>query len=259
MAYSNSFSNPNNIFSDEDIFAWFRLEKVEPKVRPPPQLMTTTTRATLARYEREQAERTKDKSYYDIVSDLAKSKAENETETDDEDDLIEDDRFLTCDQDDEFEYPVPTCTSVFDSYDLSINLNPELPILEHRDAIINTIESNSVTIIQGVTGSGKSTQVPQYILDKYAKQRRYCNIICTQPRRIAATSIAKFVAEKRQWRLGSLIGYQIAMDKLVSEDTRLTFVTTGVFLQKLIKMQNMNQYTHIILDEVSITVWYDRV
>ena len=63
-------------------------------------------------------------------------------------------------------------------------------------------------------------------------------------------SVAKFVAESRGWRLGTLVGYQIAMDKAVSEDTRLTFVTTGVLLKKLVNMKNMNQFTHIILDEV---------
>ena len=141
-------------------------------------------------------------------------------------------------------------TSVFDPYNFDYNDNPVLPILDHKEHIISTIESNSVTVIQGSTGSGKSTQVPQYILEKYARERRYCNIICTQPRRIAAVSVAKYVAEKRGWRVGTLVGYQIAMDKLISEDTRLTFVTTGVLLQKLIKMQNMNQYTHVILDEV---------
>ena len=80
--------------------------------------------------------------------------------------------------------------------------------------------------------------------------RRHCNIVCTQPRRIAAKSVAKFVAQSNGWSLGSLVGYQIGMDKNVSEATRLTFVTTGVLLEKLVNQRNMNQYTHVILDEV---------
>ena len=99
-------------------------------------------------------------------------------------------------------------------------------------------------------GSGKTTQVPQYILDKCASERQHCNILCTQPRRIAATSIAAFVCKERRWQLGTLVGYQIGLNRSLSEDTRLTFVTTGVLLQKLIGMKNLNQYTHIILDEV---------
>ena len=75
--------------------------------------------------------------------------------------------------------------------------------------MIGTIESNQVTIVQGATGSGKTTQVPQYILDNYAKMGRYCNIIVTQPRRIAAMSIARRVCSERKWQLGTICGYQV--------------------------------------------------
>ena len=108
-----------------------------------------------------------------------------------------------------------------------------------------------VTVIQGATGSGKSTQVPQFILEQHAAIEKHCNIICTQPRRIAAKSVAKFVANCHGWSVGSsLVGYQIGMDKNVSDTTRLTFVTTGVLLEKLVNQRNMNQFTHVILDEV---------
>ena len=72
----------------------------------------------------------------------------------------------------------------------------------------------------------------------------------TQPRRIAAQSIAKRVSDERKWPLGNLVGYQVGRDKKVTEDTRITYVTTGVLRQKLIMNKNMNEYTHIILDEV---------
>ena len=107
-------------------------------------------------------------------------------------------------------------------------------------------------MIQGATGSGKTTQVPQFILQEHLTARKSCNIICTQPRRIAAKSVAKFVAECRGWSLGTLVGYQIGMDKKMGELTRLLFVTTGVLLEKLVNQKNMNQYTHIILDEVGV-------
>ncbi len=134
------------------------------------------------------------------------------------------------------------------------NLTPPLPIANHRSAIIRTIESNSVTVLQGETGSGKSTQVAQYILDDHVQRNEHCNIVCTQPRRIAATSIAKYVAHCRGWQVGDMVGYQIGMDRKVSEGTRLSFVTTGVLLQKMIYMKNLSQYTHVILDEVRCLV-----
>jgi len=71
------------------------------------------------------------------------------------------------------------------------------------------VESQQVTVIEGETGCGKTTQVPQYILDYYAAQGRYCNIIVTQPRRIAAISIARRVCAERRWQLGHICGYQV--------------------------------------------------
>jgi ATP-dependent RNA helicase TDRD9 len=112
------------------------------------------------------------------------------------------------------------------------------------------VETNQVTIIQGVTGCGKSTQVPQFILDSYAERGLHCNIIITQPRRIAAITVTKRVSEERSWPVGTLVGFQVGLNNKTSHDTRLTFCTTGVLLQKFIGKKNMNDYTHVILDEV---------
>ena len=116
--------------------------------------------------------------------------------------------------------------------------------------IVSTIETNQVTVIQGATGCGKTTQVPQFILDSCVESGVYCNIIITQPRRIAAISVTKRVSEERSWPVGTLVGYQVGLNNTTSSDTRLTFCTTGVLLQKLISKKNMNDYTHVILDEV---------
>lgn len=149
---------------------------------------------------------------------------------------------------------------VYSRYSFDHEYNKNLPITEKRQTILDTINYNPLTIIQGQTGSGKTTQVPQYILDQCAKENRFCNIICTQPRRIATTSIAKFICKERNWQLGNLVGYQIQLDKKTSDDTRLTFCTTGVLLQKLVNQRNLNEYTHVILDEVQkwteiFTIW----
>ncbi|XP_012537164.2 probable ATP-dependent RNA helicase spindle-E [Monomorium pharaonis] len=125
-----------------------------------------------------------------------------------------------------------------------------LPILSMKNKILSIIETNSVVIIQGPTGCGKTTQIPQFILDSNIKKRLNCNIIVTQPRRIAAISIAKRVSEEGGWRLGSLVGYQVGMRREISSETRLTYCTTEVLLHHLIHQKHMLDYTHIILDEI---------
>ena len=131
-----------------------------------------------------------------------------------------------------------------DAYD------PTLPITKHREEILATIDENPIVVIEGATGSGKSTQVPQYILDRCVRDGVECSIVCTQPRKVAATSVARRVCDERDWRLGGVVGYQVGMATEVSEDTRLTYVTTGVLLRKLVKSKDMNAFTHVIIDEV---------
>lgn len=72
---------------------------------------------------------------------------------------------------------------------------------------------NEVLIIQGPTGCGKTTQVPQFILDDCRSRNQLCNIIVTQPRRIAAISVAHRVCEERNWGLGTVCGYQVIIKK----------------------------------------------
>ena len=72
------------------------------------------------------------------------------------------------------------------------------------------IESNSVVIIHGATGSGKSTQLPQYVLDHCLQRSAHCNIVVTQPRKIGASSIARWISRERGWVLGGLVGYQVS-------------------------------------------------
>lgn len=119
--------------------------------------------------------------------------------------------------------------------------------------IVSTIESTQCTIIQGMTGCGKTTQVPQYILDECARTSRRCRIAVTQPRRIAAISIARRVCAERGWSEGSYCGYQVARDSKVDlEKTNIVYMTTGILLQLLINDRNLDAFTHIILDEVGL-------
>ncbi|XP_072125835.1 ATP-dependent RNA helicase TDRD9 isoform X1 [Mobula birostris] len=127
---------------------------------------------------------------------------------------------------------------------------PELPIAKYREQLINLIENNSVVIIQGATGSGKSTQLPQYILEYYLRKNAFCNIVVTQPRKIGAISIARWICKERHLSLGGLVGYQVGLGKQVGTNTQLMYVTTGVLLQKIINAKCLTEFTHIIIDEV---------
>uniref|UniRef100_A0A1A9X2C1 Probable ATP-dependent RNA helicase spindle-E n=1 Tax=Glossina brevipalpis TaxID=37001 RepID=A0A1A9X2C1_9MUSC len=145
---------------------------------------------------------------------------------------------------------VSDTSGVYDRYEFGWRSNQILPIHDHKEKIISGIRNNPVIILVGDTGCGKTMQVPQYILDEAYYRREYCKIVCTQPRRIAAISIAKRVCEERKWPEGSLVAHQIGLNTNISKDTRLVYCTTAVLLQELIREKSLLKYTHILLDEV---------
>ncbi|KAK2541263.1 Tdrd9 [Columba guinea] len=116
--------------------------------------------------------------------------------------------------------------------------------------IVSLIENNSVVIVQGATGSGKSTQIPQYILDYCIQRSIYCNIAVTQPRKIGASSIARWISKERSWTLGELVGYQVSLENISTKETRLLYMTTGVLLEKVVCAKSLTKFTHIFIDEV---------
>lgn len=141
-------------------------------------------------------------------------------------------------------------TNVYQSYCFKTKMGANLLIHDYKEEILGHIDTYQVVIVKGVTGCGKTTQVPQFILDQHEEMNIHCNIVVTQPRRIAAISVAKRVSNERGWPLGSIVGYQIALERNCSQDTRLIYCTTGVLLQQLVKKQSLSDYTHIIVDEV---------
>lgn len=140
-------------------------------------------------------------------------------------------------------------TSVYERYPFHY-VEPNLPIVAWRQHILQTIDASPVTVLQGSTGCGKSTQLPQFILDQARERGEHCNIVVTQPRRIAARSICMRVCGERKWECGSLVGFQVGLSTHSSEDTRLLFCTTGVLLEKLVHSRSLAAYTHLVLDEV---------
>lgn len=126
-----------------------------------------------------------------------------------------------------------------------------LPIENFRTQVVKTINKRRVTIIEGSTGCGKTTQVPIYIAEDAKMRGDKINIIVTQPRRIAAASVAKHVAQLLHCQLGKFVGYQVSLDKKHSgHQTGILYCTTGVLLQKIIHSKSLSYFTHIIIDEV---------
>ncbi|CAG9465122.1 unnamed protein product [Pedinophyceae sp. YPF-701] len=127
-----------------------------------------------------------------------------------------------------------------------------LPAFERRDSIVRLVEDARVVVLSGATGCGKSTQVPQALLDAWVAAGRggECNIICAQPRRISAVGLARRVAQERGEDVGGTIGYSVRLDSKRSDATRLLFCTTGVLLRQLTSAGALQHVTHVVVDEV---------
>lgn len=145
---------------------------------------------------------------------------------------------------------IPQVPQLKTNFDV-LNYRKSLPIFNAREEILNALASNQVIIIAGETGSGKTTQVPQYILEHCQERRQVCRIICTQPRRLSAVSVAERVAFERDEKIGQTFGYQIRLESRVAPKTLLTYCTNGVLLRTLMGGDSaLATVTHIIVDEV---------
>jgi pre-mRNA-splicing factor ATP-dependent RNA helicase DHX38/PRP16 len=123
-----------------------------------------------------------------------------------------------------------------------------LPIYSVRDELLTVIRDNRIIIIVGETGSGKTTQLTQYLYESgYTKN----GIIgCTQPRRVAAVSVAKRVAEEMDLELGTTVGYNIRFEDCTSKPlTKIKYMTDGVLLRESLNDPDLDQYSAIVMDE----------
>uniref|UniRef100_A0A671VQR6 RNA helicase n=1 Tax=Sparus aurata TaxID=8175 RepID=A0A671VQR6_SPAAU len=126
-----------------------------------------------------------------------------------------------------------------------------LPVHERQGEIVQLIRENRVVLVVGETGSGKTTQIPQFLLDECSRNDEPCRIFCTQPRRLAAIAVAERVAAERGESVGQTVGYHIRLESRVSPKTLLTFCTSGVFLRTLMAGDaSLTTVTHVIVDEV---------
>ena len=123
-----------------------------------------------------------------------------------------------------------------------------LPIYQFRDQIIEAVKEHQVLIIVGETGSGKTTQLPQY-LHEAGFTENGMKIGCTQPRRVAAMSVAARVAEEMGKRLGNEVGYAIRFEDNTTDKTVLKYMTDGMLLRELLTDPELSQYSALMIDE----------
>lgn len=123
-----------------------------------------------------------------------------------------------------------------------------LPVHESRARLLDCLAEKKVVILEGETGSGKTTQVPQFLVDAgYVDDGRA--VCCTQPRRVAAMSVAKRVAEEMDVKLGEQVGYTIRFEDRTSSDTVLKYLTDGMLLREAMSDNTLSAYSAIVLDE----------
>ncbi|KAM9317629.1 putative ATP-dependent RNA helicase DHX40 isoform 2-T2 [Pholidichthys leucotaenia] len=123
-----------------------------------------------------------------------------------------------------------------------------LPIYQHRNKLIEAVRDNSFLLVTGETGSGKTTQLPQYLNEAgFGKDGK---IGITQPRRVAAITVAQRVAQEMQCTLGKEVGYQVRFDDFTSQDTVVKYMTDGCLLREILADPGLSQYSVVILDEV---------
>ncbi|CAF1923983.1 DExH-box ATP-dependent RNA helicase DExH2 isoform X1 [Brassica napus] len=130
----------------------------------------------------------------------------------------------------------------------------KLPIASFREAITSAVESNQVVLIAGETGCGKTTQVPQYLLDHmWYSKRESCKIICTQPRRISAISVSERISWERGESIGNNVGYKVRLNSKGGRQSSVVFCTNGILLRVLVGKGGgscVPDITHIIVDEI---------
>ncbi|KAG5923762.1 hypothetical protein E4U61_002659 [Claviceps capensis] len=122
-----------------------------------------------------------------------------------------------------------------------------LPAFAVREELLRVIRENQVTIVIGETGSGKTTQLTQFLYEE--GYGRVGMIGCTQPRRVAAMSVAKRVAEEMGVELGTICGYAIRFEDHTSKETVIKYLTEGILLRESLNEPDLDRYSCIIMDE----------
>ncbi|KAK5108974.1 DEAH-box ATP-dependent RNA helicase prp43 [Meristemomyces frigidus] len=124
-----------------------------------------------------------------------------------------------------------------------------LPVHAQRQEFLDMYQKTQILVFVGETGSGKTTQIPQFVLFDDLPQSQAKMVACTQPRRVAAMSVAQRVAQEMDVTLGEEVGYSIRFEDMTSPKTILKYMTDGMLLREAMNDHNLTRYSTIILDE----------
>lgn len=125
----------------------------------------------------------------------------------------------------------------------------KLPVFGQMHEFYEIYSKNQILVMVGETGSGKTTQIPQFVVYSDLPQTKGKVVACTQPRRVAAMSVAKRVAEEMDVSLGKEVGYSIRFEDMTDSTTILKYMTDGMLLREAMNDPNLERYSTIILDE----------
>ena len=124
----------------------------------------------------------------------------------------------------------------------------QLPMWSARERLIQAVRESPVLVVVGETGSGKTTQIPQFLLDANMAGTKGV-IACTQPRRVAAMTVAQRVAQERGCQLGGEVGYTVRFDDCTGPSTRIKYMTDGMLLREALLDPHLKRYSAVVLDE----------
>ncbi|SCU99557.1 LANO_0F02278g1_1 [Lachancea nothofagi CBS 11611] len=130
-----------------------------------------------------------------------------------------------------------------------LKIRRELPVYAQRDEFLRIYQENQIMVFVGETGSGKTTQIPQFVLFDEMPHLQNTQVACTQPRRVAAMSVAQRVAEEMDVKLGEEVGYSIRFENKTSNKTILKYMTDGMLLREAMEDHDLSRYSCIVLDE----------
>eukprot|EP00752_Nemacystus_decipiens_P017500 g15688.t1 len=139
-----------------------------------------------------------------------------------------------------------------------IESRQSLPIYRHRNSLLFAVQKYRATVLVGETGCGKTTQIPQYLYEAgWTAGNRA--VVCTQPRRVAAYTVANRVAEEMGSRLGETVGYAVRFDSRVGPQTKVKFCTDGMLLREMMIDPLLTAYSVVMLDEAHERTIYNDI